>query len=198
MSKIRTILSIIFIFTIWGCVSSACPILLWWSRECVLYLIIIIKPEVWIINHCLGLGHETMVCAVCLTMFLHVYAWHDTLYKMVFAKCLITNWARLVYKKYFEQLCCRGMWKFSGCHGSYYPRLNMHTQTLKHMQTNISHLLCLIPPFLLKQQRYQRYKHLPTRNSQIGTSFRGLTNFLRRVNFMTRQITFLSAIVYSD
>ena len=25
---------------------------------------------VWIINHCLGLGHETMVCAVCLTMFL--------------------------------------------------------------------------------------------------------------------------------
>ena len=25
---------------------------------------------VWIINHCLGLGHETLVCAVCLTMFL--------------------------------------------------------------------------------------------------------------------------------
>ena len=63
----------IFIFTIWGCVSSAYPILLWWSRECVLYLIIIIKPEVWIINHCLGLGHETMVCAVCLTMFLRTY-----------------------------------------------------------------------------------------------------------------------------
>ena len=30
--------------------------LLW---ECVLYLIIIIKLEVWIINHCFGLGHET-------------------------------------------------------------------------------------------------------------------------------------------
>ena len=73
MSKIKTILSIIFIFTIWGCVSSAYPILLWWSRECVLYLVIIIKPEVWIINHCLGLGHETMVCAVCLTMFLRTY-----------------------------------------------------------------------------------------------------------------------------
>ena len=70
VSKIKTILSIIFVFTIWGCVSSAYPILLWWSRECVLYFIIIIKPEVWIINHCLGLGHETMVCAVCLTMFL--------------------------------------------------------------------------------------------------------------------------------
>ena len=50
--------------------SSAYPILLRWSWECVLYLIIIIKLEVWIINHCLGLGHETMVCAVCLTMFL--------------------------------------------------------------------------------------------------------------------------------
>ena len=64
------ILSTSPLITIWGCVSSAYPILLWWSRECVLYLIIIIKPEVWIINHCLGLGHETMVCAVCLTMFL--------------------------------------------------------------------------------------------------------------------------------
>ena len=72
VSKIKTILSITFIFTIWGCMSSAYPILLWWSRECVLYLIIIIKPEVWIINHYLGLGHETMVCAVCLTMFLDV------------------------------------------------------------------------------------------------------------------------------
>ena len=53
MSKIKTILSIIFYsIYIWGCVSLAYPILLWWSWECVLYLIIIIKPEVWIINHC--------------------------------------------------------------------------------------------------------------------------------------------------
>ena len=33
-------------------------------------LIIIIKSEVWTITHCLGLGHETMVCAVCLSIFL--------------------------------------------------------------------------------------------------------------------------------
>ena len=32
--------------------------------------IIIIKSEVWTITHCLGLGHETMVCAVCLSIFL--------------------------------------------------------------------------------------------------------------------------------
>ena len=36
-----------------------------------LCLIIIIKSEVWTFIHCLGLGHETMVCAVCLFIFLH-------------------------------------------------------------------------------------------------------------------------------
>ena len=35
-----------------------------------LCLIIIIKSEVWTIIHCLGLGHETMVCAVCLFIFI--------------------------------------------------------------------------------------------------------------------------------
>ena len=49
---------------------SAYPIRLSWLWECVLYLIIIIKSEVWIVNHCLGLGHETMVCAVCLTIII--------------------------------------------------------------------------------------------------------------------------------
>ena len=32
--------------------------------------LIIIKSEVWTITHCLGLGHETMVCAVCLSICL--------------------------------------------------------------------------------------------------------------------------------
>ena len=35
----------------------------------VLGCIIIIKSEVWPICHCLGLGHETMVCEVCLSIF---------------------------------------------------------------------------------------------------------------------------------
>ena len=30
----------------------------------------IIESEVLIITHCLWLGHETMVCAVCLSVFL--------------------------------------------------------------------------------------------------------------------------------
>ena len=36
----------------------------------ILCLIIIIKSKVWTITHSLGLGHETMVCAVCLSIFL--------------------------------------------------------------------------------------------------------------------------------
>ena len=40
------------------------------ERIYILCLIIIIKSEVWTITHCLGLGHETMICAVCLSVFL--------------------------------------------------------------------------------------------------------------------------------
>ena len=36
----------------------------------VLHLIIIIKSDVWPICHCLGLGHDTMVCSACLSIFL--------------------------------------------------------------------------------------------------------------------------------
>ena len=46
------------------------------ERIYILCLIIIIKSEVWTITHCLGLGHETMVCAVCLSIFLFMMlAW---------------------------------------------------------------------------------------------------------------------------
>ena len=40
------------------------------ERIFILCLIIIIKSEVWTINLCLGLDHETMVSAVCLSIFL--------------------------------------------------------------------------------------------------------------------------------
>ena len=39
------------------------------ERIYILCLIIIIKSEVWTITHCLGLGHETMVSVVCLSIF---------------------------------------------------------------------------------------------------------------------------------
>ena len=61
------------LYIIWGCVFSVYPFPLWWLREYILCLIIIIKSEVWTIIHCLGLGHETMVCAVCLSIFLFLW-----------------------------------------------------------------------------------------------------------------------------
>ena len=45
---------------------------LWWLREYIHCLIIITKPDVWTRTDCLGLGHETMVCAVCLSIFLWI------------------------------------------------------------------------------------------------------------------------------
>ena len=43
------------------------------ERIYILCLIVIIKSEVWTATHCLGLGHETMVSAVCLSLFLFWY-----------------------------------------------------------------------------------------------------------------------------
>ena len=40
------------------------------ERIYIICLIIIIKSEVWTITHCLGLGHETMMSAVCFFIFL--------------------------------------------------------------------------------------------------------------------------------
>ena len=61
-----------------GCVFSVYPFPLWWLREYIymyiyiLCLNIIIKSEIWTITHCLGSGHEIMVCAVCLSIFLWI------------------------------------------------------------------------------------------------------------------------------
>ena len=48
-------------------------------RICVLYLIIIVKSEVWPVCHWIELGHETMLCALCLsTLFQYtvIYTYH--------------------------------------------------------------------------------------------------------------------------
>lgn len=70
VSKIKSIISIIF-HHIGRWVFWAYPFpFVMIVRIRVLNLIIIIESEVWTIYHCLGLCHETMVCAVCLSMFL--------------------------------------------------------------------------------------------------------------------------------
>ena len=48
-----------------------------WVNIYVLCLIIIIKLWVWTITHCLGLRHETLVCAVCLSVFFCIYVYMD-------------------------------------------------------------------------------------------------------------------------
>ena len=53
------------------CVFSLPTLIVMIEKIYILRLIIIIKSEVWIITHCLGLGHETMVYAVCLSIFLY-------------------------------------------------------------------------------------------------------------------------------
>ena len=63
------------IYNVWGCVFSVYSFPLWWLIEYILCLFIIIKSEVWIIVNCLGLGHESMVCAVCLSMFCKIMEW---------------------------------------------------------------------------------------------------------------------------
>ena len=75
------------------CVFSL-PISLVMIEAITLFLIIITKSEEGIIIHCFGLGHETMACAVCLSIFLLYYTvihgksiWHK------FAKYMI-GWRR--------------------------------------------------------------------------------------------------------
>ena len=61
------------------------PFPLWWLREYkyILSLIIIIKSEVWTIIHCLWLGHGTMVCPVCLSLFLVI---------LLLGSCIYLSW----------------------------------------------------------------------------------------------------------
>ena len=60
-----------FSCNIWARVYAVYQFILWWLWEkSVLYLNTIIKSKSWPICHCLCLGHRTMGCAVCLSIFL--------------------------------------------------------------------------------------------------------------------------------
>ena len=61
------------------CVFSLPIYLMMIVRIGVLYLIFNIKSEVWPVCHCLWLGNETLVCAVCLSIFL----WWCCLWKIL-------------------------------------------------------------------------------------------------------------------
>ena len=72
VSKIKHISQLSIIQYVGLCVFSLLTSFVMIGRIYILCLIIIIKSEVWTITHCLGLGHETMVCAVCLSIFFHL------------------------------------------------------------------------------------------------------------------------------
>ena len=73
----------------------------------ILCLIIIIKSEVWTNTHCLGLGHKTMVSAVCI--FLYSYAYH-----LFFSDDLIwylakSYWNPNILLCFFTNAECKGL-----------------------------------------------------------------------------------------
>ena len=72
MSKIEHILSVIH-YTICGAVCFQFTNFFVMIERIYILCLIIIKSEVWAITHCLGLGHETMVCAVCLSIFFFIF-----------------------------------------------------------------------------------------------------------------------------
>ena len=46
------------------------------SWTCLLSMSHFCQASIWTITHCLGLCHETMVCAVCISIFLFLYKGH--------------------------------------------------------------------------------------------------------------------------
>ena len=76
------------------CVFSLPTPLVTIERIYILCLIIMIKSEVWTFTHCLGLGHETMACAVCLSTFLeyneNIWTWLNVVHKCGYS-CEIHN-----------------------------------------------------------------------------------------------------------
>ena len=70
VSKMAHILLVIHYSIYWAVCFQFAQFLRDGWENILLCLIIIIKLEVWTIIHCLGLGHEAMVCAVCLFIFL--------------------------------------------------------------------------------------------------------------------------------
>ena len=85
------------------------------ERIYILCLIIIIKSEVWTITHCLGLSHETMMCAVCLSIFF-LKTWYIVVDWLFGSPCNTNNWHYI-----HPPLCiCLFCWISHGSYHIYY------------------------------------------------------------------------------
>ena len=69
VSKIKHILSVIH-YTLCGAVCFQFTDFSCHDWENIYFVLLSLSSEVWTITHCLGLGHETMVSEVCLSIFL--------------------------------------------------------------------------------------------------------------------------------
>ena len=76
------------------------------SWICVLNIITIIKPEVLISSHC----YETMVCAVCLVMFLWWMIKLITTIDWNGAECMKINLPTLAIRSWYINICTRFYW----------------------------------------------------------------------------------------
>ena len=72
------------------CVFSLLIYLMMIVRLRVLYLIIFIQSEVWPSPICHCLGHETMVCTVCLSIFLQMWCLYNIIMNAVFQTVSLT------------------------------------------------------------------------------------------------------------
>ena len=103
-----SILTIICNMCVW--VLSADPFPFWWSWKYFYtddHLIIIIRSEIGFISHCLGLGHETKVCALCLSVFYitHIFTWTcENTYSVVLYKHRESRFYRVSLCKTFSYL----------------------------------------------------------------------------------------------
>ena len=88
--KIKHILSVIH-YTICGAVWFQFTHFLCDDWDNILCLIIIIKSEVWTITHCLVLGHETMVSAVCLSILLSLGYFYFFIIDIAYSKLVHNN-----------------------------------------------------------------------------------------------------------
>ena len=129
----------------------------------ILFLIIIIKSEVWTITHCLGLGHETMVCAVCLPVFL----WKRFLHYWPFWASYAELWCFLCcqFLKHVEQsvklpvICGAQLWT------PVIPEaMNLALQRMnsKFYAKYVTHILRHIFLYTIEIVRARRFKSLYT------------------------------------
>ena len=90
-----------------------------WEKIYIRFLIIIIKSEVWTITHCLGLGHDTMVCAVCLFILKGV-KWLSVEYHENFQTF---RWFSNILTRGFRSMFGRGLSRGGGREGGWITSL---------------------------------------------------------------------------